>query len=52
MDPRCYPITISRALFKPSSLDFYILQYLLFQVDLVEQDKHFLQKATEYLSGK
>ena len=23
----------------------------MFQVDLVEQDKHFLQKATEYLSG-
>ena len=32
-------------------MKFCILLKILFQVDLVEQDKHFLEKATEYLSG-
>ena len=45
------PYKTSRSLLKPSSWNAFI-NIISPQVDLVEQDKHFLEKATEYLAGK
>ena len=51
MISRCYPTRSHAFLVKTIFMKFSVFTKLLFQVDLVEQDKHFLEKATEYLSG-